>query len=152
MSPRSALAASVLGSACVLASPFAVPAAAAPGPSRIDLVRVETQAWYEASDRAVAREIASPRNSGLKGLSIADIKVPAGVEVKPHHHHWEEVYFVTAGKGRMRVGDLVQDIEPGDAVIIPPDVWHSVASLDGEELRLIVTCAPSWQADGLEYE
>jgi hypothetical protein len=55
-------------------------------------------AGYAPSVLGLACVVPSLRNSGLKGLSIADIKVPAG-------------------KGRMRVGDLVQDIGPGDAVM-----------------------------------
>jgi len=118
----------------------------------LDIVDLEEQPWYEASDRAVAREIASPRNSGARNMSIADIRIPPGVTVRPHHHDWEEVYYVTAGRGLMRVGDTTEELHAGQAVVIPPNAWHNIENLTDEDLRLIVVCAPPWRAEGLKYE
>jgi mannose-6-phosphate isomerase-like protein (cupin superfamily) len=115
----------------------------APVPARvIEVVQIERQPWYEADDKAVAREIASPRNSRARQMSIADIIIPAGVAVKPHYHKViEEIYYVTGGQGVMII----------DAVVIRPGERHSVRNDSKAELRLIVTCTPAWTPDCLIF-
>ncbi len=124
-----------------------------PPPTPLEVIQVSTQPWYEAEDRAVAREIASPRNSRARQLSIADIIIPAGVSVKPHYHEViEEIYYVVAGSGVMTVEDRTRRIGPGDAVVILPGERHSVANDTDSELRLIVTCTPPWTPESLKFD
>lgn len=118
----------------------------------VEIVTLSEQPWYEAEDRAVAREIASPRNSKLKTMSIADIKIPAGVEVVPHHHVMEEVYYIVAGSGIMMVEDVEAVVTAGQSVIIAPHEWHNIRNHTDEELRLIVTCVPAWEPELLEFD
>jgi mannose-6-phosphate isomerase-like protein (cupin superfamily) len=125
----------------------------APVPARvIEVVQIERQPWYEADDKAVAREIASPRNSRARQMSIADIIIPAGVAVKPHYHKViEEIYYVTGGQGVMIIDGVEQKIGVGDAVVIRPGERHSVRNDSKAELRLIVTCTPAWTPDCLIF-
>ncbi len=126
------------------------PATPSPG---IQVVQIEKQPWYEADDKAVAREIASPRNSRAQTLSIADIIIPAGVAVKPHYHKViEEIYYVTAGSGIMTLDGRETRIGVGDAVVIRPGERHSVRNDTAAELRLIVTCTPPWTPDCLIFD
>lgn len=118
----------------------------------LEIVDLSEQPWYEAEDRAVAREIASPRNSKLKSMSIADIKIPAGVEVVPHHHVMEEVYYIVEGEGIMMVEDEEAVVKAGQSVIIAPHQWHNIRNHTDEELRLIVTCVPAWAPELLEFD
>lgn len=125
----------------------------APASPPLEVIQVSTQPWYEAEDRAVAREIASPRNSRARQLSIADIIIPAGVSVKPHYHEViEEIYYVIAGSGMMSVDGRTRRIGPGDAVVILPGERHSVANDTDSELRLIVTCNPPWTPESLKFD
>lgn len=124
-----------------------------PAPADIEVVKLEQQPWYEADDKAVAREIASPRNSRARQLSIADIIIPAGVAVKPHYHKViEEVYYVTGGTGLMTIDGKSTRISQGDAVVIRPGERHSVHNDSSTELRLIVTCTPPWTPDCLVFD
>jgi mannose-6-phosphate isomerase-like protein (cupin superfamily) len=126
------------------------PATPSPG---IQVVQIAKQPWYEADDKAVAREIASPRNSRAQTLSIADIIIPAGVAVKPHYHKViEEIYYVTAGSGIMTLDGRETRIGVGDAVVIRPGERHSVRNDTAAELRLIVTCTPPWTPDCLVFD
>lgn len=119
----------------------------------IQVVKLDDQPWYEADDKAVAREIASPRNSRAERLSIADIIIPAGVKVKPHYHEViEEIYFVSGGSGIMWLDGKEKKVVKGDAIVIKPGERHSIHNNTDEELRLIVTCTPDWTPDCLIFD
>src|SRR4051812_21262943 len=75
--------------------------------STIEVVKLDQQPWYVAEDRAEAREFASPRNSRAQKMSIADIKVPPGVEIIEHHHLvMEEIYTVQSGSGIIAINGI----------------------------------------------
>ena len=118
----------------------------------LQVVDLEEQPWYEAEDRAVAREIASPRNSKAEAMSIADIIIPAGVEVLPHHHVMEEVYHITEGEAIMMVEDETRVVKAGQSVVLAPHQWHNIKNHTDKDMRIIVTCAPSWAPDLLEFD
>lgn len=119
----------------------------------IEVVRLGDQPWYVAEDRAEARELASPRNSRAQNLSIADIRIPAGVSVKPHRHLViEEIYHVTSGSGVMWIDGAEKLLTEGDSVVIRPGERHAIRNHTGEELRLIVTCTPPWTPDCLVFD
>ncbi len=145
MKPILALLALVALSVTMQAEPPSSPA--------IEVVHLEKQPWYVAEDRAVAREIASPRNSRAANLSIADIAIPAGVAVRTHYHKViEEIYFVTAGGGVMTIDGKEQRVGVGDAVVIRPGERHSVRNDGAVELHMIVTCTPPWTPDCLIFD
>ena len=118
----------------------------------VEVVKLEDQPWYHAEDKAVAREIISPRNSSVESMSIAEIKIPVGVEIVPHHHVIEEVYHVVSGTGLMMVEDELQQLVPGDTVVIAADEWHNIKNNGDEELLLVVTCVPAWAPEHLKFE
>ena len=63
----------------------------------------------------------------LKNLSIAEIRIPAGVTVKKHYHlESEETYHIVSGSGLMHLDGEEQPIEPGQAVAIHPRQWHTI--------------------------
>ena len=117
------------------------------------VVRLDDQPWSVADDHAVAREIASPRNSRATRLSIADIRIPSGVAVRPHRHDViEEVYHVASGTGWMTVAGKGMRIGPGDSVVILPGERHDVVNDGAEDLRLVVTCTPPWTPECLRFD
>jgi len=120
--------------------------------SPLQIITVDEQPWYEAEDKAVAREIASPRNSRAERLSIAEIIIPPGVEVVPHHHIMEEIYYIVDGEGMMMVEDVTALVRKGQSVIIAPHQWHNIRNHTDQELRLIVTCAPAWAPEHLIFD
>eukprot|EP00906_Rhabdomonas_costata_P026294 RCo037455 len=119
-----------------------------------EVLHVEQQPWYEAADRALAREIASPRNSSVKALSIAEIRIPPRVTIRRHYHAvLEEVYYVVSGRGMVTIGEESRAVEAGDAVVIPPGQWHTVCNEEeAGDLRMIVTCSPPWTPDCMIFE
>ena len=122
-------------------------------PAAFEVVHLGDQPWYTAEDLAEAREIASPRNSRARNLSIADIRIPTGVAVRAHRHEVvEEIYHVVAGTGRMTVAGSTRDVGPGDTVVILPGERHGIQNLGTTELRLVVTCTPPWTPECLVFD
>lgn len=108
---------------------------------------------YVAPDNAVAREFMSPRVSGLKNVSIAEITIPPGVSVEKHHHlKSEEIYHVVSGIGIMYLDGEESELSPGQAVSIKVGQWHSIRNDRESPLVMIVTCAPAWSAEDQIFE
>jgi mannose-6-phosphate isomerase-like protein (cupin superfamily) len=119
----------------------------------MEIVVLKDQPWHTAEDRAVARQIVSPANSRAEKLSIAEIVVPPGVEIRAHRHHViEETYFVTAGEGVMILNGLAQTVRAGEAIVIRPGEIHAIHNKTAVDLRLIVTCVPPWSPDCLIFD
>lgn len=120
--------------------------------AEVERIAVDLQPWYVAEDRAIARELISPRNSRAESMSIAEIVVPPGVEVSPHHHMMEEVYHVLEGEGVVMVEDELTVVKAGDSVVIRPHEWHNVRNEGEIPLRMYVTCAPAWAPEHLMFK
>jgi len=57
---------------------------------------------------------------------VSEFEVAGGGLVDPHHHPTHEFYYVTSGRGIMRIGDEEREIVQGDLVHIPPNEVHSL--------------------------
>ena len=122
-------------------------------PTNIEVVSLEAQSWYEADDRAVARELVSPRNSRAQRVSIADIIIPVGVTVKPHYHREiEEIYHIVGGSGVMLLNGQEQAVSKGDTVVVLPNERHGIRNDAEVELRMLVTCTPPWTPDCMIFD
>jgi mannose-6-phosphate isomerase-like protein (cupin superfamily) len=64
-------------------------------------------------------------------------------ETDPQRPHREdEIYYVTSGRGMIRVGTEDRSVEAGSIVYVPPRVDHRFHSIT-EELRVLVVFAPA---------
>lgn len=127
--------------------------AAAETSRSFDHIVLADQPRYTADDGAIAREMASPRNSRLRTLSIADIVVPPGTTIEEHHHvDMEEVYLIVGGRGVMVVDGVQQVVGPGDAVVILPFERHYIDNPFEETLELNVYCSPPWAPEQLYFD
>jgi mannose-6-phosphate isomerase-like protein (cupin superfamily) len=80
--------------------------------------------------------------------TLAEAVVPPSGETFAHFHTFEEVYFFTAGRGRMRLGDEEADVHAGDCVTIPPGAAHKLWAGPDEPLVLLCGCAPPYSDEG----
>jgi mannose-6-phosphate isomerase-like protein (cupin superfamily) len=94
-------------------------------------------------DGSEIRELARMDNS-----TLAEATVPPATETFAHFHSFEEIYYFTAGRGRMRLGDEVADVGPGDCVRIPPGTAHKLSAGPDEPLVLLCSCAPPFSDAG----
>ena len=68
---------------------------------------------------------------------------PNGGQVPWHNQAQEEIYFVLEGSGEMCLGDERTTIHAGQAVYIPPRVFHQLTNIGPTPLRMIYCYGPA---------
>jgi mannose-6-phosphate isomerase-like protein (cupin superfamily) len=100
---------------------------------------------FTTLDGSTIREIAGPAWTPARNQSLAEATVPVGGHTIAHYHRTtEELYFFTAGRGRMTLGDVARDVAAGDCVVIPPGEVHALVNTGDEPLVLLCCCAPAY--------
>ena len=103
---------------------------------------------FTTLDGSGIRELAGPSWSAARNQSLAEATVPAGGQTDEHFPRAsEEIYYFTAGSGRMKLGDEVADVAAGDCVVIPPGTPHKLWAAEAEHLVLLCCCAPPYRDD-----
>jgi mannose-6-phosphate isomerase-like protein (cupin superfamily) len=82
-------------------------------------------------------------------LSITWVDVKPGSEQKPHSHGPQQVYVITRGSGRMRVGEDERDVHEGQMVFIPPNVEHGIVNRGEEMLTYVSAATPAFPVTDL---
>ena len=60
-----------------------------------------------------------------------------GTVLTPVKHETEEVAYVVAGSGELRLEDEAVPFREGDAVHIPAGVWHAVANTGDTDVVMV---------------
>jgi mannose-6-phosphate isomerase-like protein (cupin superfamily) len=68
---------------------------------------------------------------------------PGGGQVPWHKQEQEEVYFVLEGTGEMCLGDELREVRGGQAVYIPPGVFHQLTNTGEAPMRMIYCYGPA---------
>lgn len=114
-------------------------------------MRIEKLARVEAfttKDGSEIRELAGIPTGNSANQSLAEATLPPGGDTQEHYHRvTEEIYFFTAGEGRLRLGDEETEVAPGDTVVIPPGTRHKLWNTGNEPLTLLCCCAPAYSHD-----
>jgi mannose-6-phosphate isomerase-like protein (cupin superfamily) len=101
---------------------------------------------FITKDGSEIRELLAHRNSAIRHQSLAEARLPAGASTREHYHpRAEEIYYITHGTGRMRMEGEMRDVNPGDAVGIPPGRRHKLWNTGTETLRLLCCCVPAYE-------
>ena len=77
--------------------------------------------WWLVSPR----EMQAITDGGYLEL-VSEFEVAGGGGVDPHSHPTHEFYYVTSGRGLMRIEGEEHEIVQGDLVHIPPNAVHSL--------------------------
>ena len=97
-------------------------------------------------DGSEIRELLAHRNSVIRNQSLAEARIPVGGSTLEHYHpRTEEIYFITAGTGQMRIESETRDVRVGDAIAIPPGFKHKIWNTGHIHLTLLCCCAPAYE-------
>jgi mannose-6-phosphate isomerase-like protein (cupin superfamily) len=112
----------------------------------MDVVNLGQPQPFKTLDGSEIVELLAHRNSGLRNQSLAQARIPTGGCTQAHYHRLtEEIYFITEGTGRMRIGSEERDVVEGDAIAIPPGLIHKLWNTGSGDLRLLCCCAPAYE-------
>jgi quercetin dioxygenase-like cupin family protein len=78
----------------------------------------------------------------VPSMSLGLYTLPAGGEDLQSPHNQDEVYYVIAGKGVLRVEGERQAAVPGALLFVPAHAAHKFVEIE-EELSLLVFFAPA---------
>jgi len=77
-------------------------------------------------------------------FSIGNVTLdPDGGQVPWHNQEQEEVYLIVEGTGEMCLGTERQTVSAGQAVYIPPGVFHQLTNIGPAPLRMIYCYGPA---------
>jgi mannose-6-phosphate isomerase-like protein (cupin superfamily) len=112
----------------------------------MDVQNLNNVSAYTTKDGSEIRELLAHRNSAIANQSLAEARIPSGGATTEHYHPVaEEIYFITHGTGRMRIGDEEREVGEGDAIAIPPGARHKLWNTGADTLRLLCCCAPGYE-------
>ena len=107
------------------------------------VLALENQTPFTTKDGSTIRSILDRTNAPVQNQSLAEARVPAGGATQRHFHKIaEEFYFILEGRGAIEIDGETRTVGPGDAILIPPGAWHTIAA--HEELRFLCCCAPPY--------
>jgi mannose-6-phosphate isomerase-like protein (cupin superfamily) len=112
----------------------------------MDVKNVSDMQAFITKDGSEIRELLAYRNSSVRNQSLAEARVPVSGSTQEHYHpRAEEIYFITAGVGRMRIETEMRDVKAGDAIAILPGQKHKLWNTGNEILKLLCCCAPAYE-------
>jgi mannose-6-phosphate isomerase-like protein (cupin superfamily) len=112
----------------------------------MDIQNLRALPPFITKDGSEIREILAHRNSSIRNQSLAEARVPVGCSTLEHYHgRTEEIYFITAGQGRIRIDGDYADVKTGDAIAILPGKKHKLWNTGSEVLSLLCCCAPAYE-------
>ena len=114
----------------------------------MDIVNLNLAESFRTKDGSEIRELLAHRNSAIRNQSLAEARIPVdGATMEHYHPKAEEIYYITHGCGRMKLGQAEREVRPGDAIAIPPGQAHKLWNTGDEPLRLLCCCAPGYEHD-----
>jgi len=112
----------------------------------MDVKNIEEAAPFITKDGSEIRELLAHRNSGIRQQSLAEARLAAGASTQEHYHvKTEEIYYITEGRGRMRIDGETQEVKAGDAIAILPGQRHKLWNRGAGTLKLMCCCAPGYE-------
>jgi mannose-1-phosphate guanylyltransferase len=86
---------------------------------------------------------AEPLSEG--SMSVGVYRLAAGATDPQEPHAEDEAYYVLSGRAKIRVGEAVHDLDPGDLVYVERDVDHEFFDIESE-LTTLVFFAPAYSS------
>jgi len=107
-----------------------------------DLNKIEGRRY--PARRRTQNVVAGVSPISCKNFCLGNVALdPKGGQVPWHNQDQEEVYFVLEGTGEMCLGSERQVVTTGQAVYIPPGVFHQITNLGETPLRMLYCYGPA---------
>jgi quercetin dioxygenase-like cupin family protein len=84
-----------------------------------------------------SRMLVTPEHAAGNASSLGCSLFTPGTVLAPVKHETEEVAYVVAGSGELRLDDEAVPFRQGDALHIPAGVWHAVANTGDSEVVMV---------------
>ena len=119
----------------------------------MDIINIGDVEPFTTKDGSEIRELLAYRNSCIEQQSLAEARLPVGAATTGHRHmKTEEIYYVLEGTGQMQLGAEQRTVGPGDAIAIPPGVFHQITNTGENVLKFLCCCAPPYEHDDTVLE
>ena len=107
---------------------------------------------YTTKNGSLIRELMHPEVHGNIRQSLTEAIIPAGstTTLLHKHHKSEEIYYITAGKGLMTIGDEKFEVTAGDTICVPPGKPHQIQNTGKKTLKLLCCCSPPYSHNDTE--
>jgi mannose-6-phosphate isomerase-like protein (cupin superfamily) len=100
---------------------------------------------FTTLDGSEIREWAGAVSAPARKQSLAEATIPPGGATAAHYHReTEELYLVTAGRGRLVLDGEERELGEGDCALIPPGAEHKIFNIGRDPLRIVCACAPAY--------
>ena len=107
-----------------------------------DLSRIEGRTY--PARRRTQNLVGGPSPIQLKNFCMGYVTLePKGGQVPWHNQDQEEIYFIIEGTGEMCVGRERQIMTDGQAVNIPPGVFHQMTNIGDTPLKMLYVYGPA---------
>jgi mannose-6-phosphate isomerase-like protein (cupin superfamily) len=112
----------------------------------MDIKNLQEVPAFTTKDGSEIRELLAYRNSCIRKQSLAEARIPVGGSTLEHFHpQTEEIYYITAGSGKMKIENETRAVNVGDAIAIPPGLKHKIWNTGEDVLKLLCCCAPAYE-------
>jgi quercetin dioxygenase-like cupin family protein len=75
--------------------------------------------------------------------SLMEVELPKESGPPPHHHPWDEAYYVVEGEVRFSLADKEQLVRSGEFVYAPGGTVHGFQGVSEKPARMIIFDAPA---------
>lgn len=75
--------------------------------------------------------------------SLMEVSLPEGAGPPPHHHPWDEAYYVLEGEADFSLGGQVRRVRTGDFLYAPGGTAHGFSGASRQPARLLIFDAPA---------
>ncbi len=108
---------------------------------------------FVAKDGALIFELFRGNNLNIQNMSLASGYLKPGQKALPHFHRsLEEIYYVVSGSGKVRIGNVVEKIEKGEAAYIPAGTIHALENTSQAKImKILAISSPPYQDDDMFF-
>ena len=114
----------------------------------MNLQRIDGVEPFATKDGSTIREL---HHTSAQSLAEATLE-PDQATQRHYHRQSEEIYLVTKGSGTLEVDGETRRVRPGDAILIPPGVWHTLENDGTSELTILCMCAPPYSHEDTFFD